>query len=65
MKRILSLLLVLCLFLPALSFAELEEDDFSSDELEEEILLDIFLGNTTVPEGCRELSEIYNGGQKD
>ena len=40
MKRILSLLLVLCLFLPALSFAELEEDDFSSDELEEEILLD-------------------------
>ena len=40
MKRILSLLLVLCLFLPALSCAELEEDDFSSDELEEEILLD-------------------------
>ena len=40
MKRILSLLLVLCLFLPVLSFAELEEDDFSSDELEEEILLD-------------------------
>ncbi len=40
MKRILSLLLVLCLFLPALSFAELEEDDFSSDELDEEILLD-------------------------
>lgn len=40
MKRILSLLLVLCLVLPALSFAELEEDDFSSDELEEEILLD-------------------------
>ena len=40
MKRILSLLLVLSLFLPVLSLAELEEEDFSADELEEEILLD-------------------------
>ena len=40
MKRILSLLLVLCLLLPVLSLAELNEDDFSSEELEEELLLD-------------------------
>ena len=40
MKRILSLLLVLCLLLPVLAFAELEEDDYSYEELEEEILDD-------------------------
>ena len=40
MKRFLSLLLVLCLVLPALSLAELDEEDFSSDEIEEEILLE-------------------------
>ena len=40
MKRILSLLLVLCLLLPVLAFAELEEDDYCYEELEEEILDD-------------------------
>lgn len=40
MKRILSLLLVLCLFLPALSLAELEEEDFSSADYVEEVDLD-------------------------
>ncbi len=40
MKRILSLLLVLCLLIPVFSFAELEEEDFSAEEMEEELLLD-------------------------
>ena len=34
MKRILSLLLVLCLFLPSLSFAELDEEDLSFEDVE-------------------------------
>ena len=50
MKRILSLLLVLCLLLPVLSFAELNEDDFSSEELEEELLLDDGEEEDSVPE---------------
>lgn len=33
MKRILSLFLVLCLFLPALSFAELDEEDLSFEDV--------------------------------
>ena len=39
MKRILSLLLVFCLFLPTLSFAELDEEDiaFEDEDLDEEI----------------------------
>ena len=39
MKRILALLLALCLFLPALSFAELDEEDiaFEDEDLDEEI----------------------------
>ena len=40
MKRILSLLLVLCITIPVFSFAELSEDDFSAEEMEEELLLD-------------------------
>ena len=40
MKRILSLLLVLCMLIPVFSFAELSEDDFSAEEMEEELLLD-------------------------
>ena len=40
MKRILSLLLILCMLIPVFSFAELEEDDFSVEEMEEELLLD-------------------------
>ena len=40
MKRILSLLLILCLVVPVFSFAELDEEDFSADEVEEELLLD-------------------------
>ena len=34
MKRILSLLLVLCLFLPVLSFAELDEEDLSFEDVD-------------------------------
>lgn len=34
MKRILSLLLVFCLFLPAFSFAELDEDDYSYEDID-------------------------------
>ena len=39
MKQILSLLLVFCLFLPTLSFAELDEEDiaFEDEDLDEEI----------------------------
>ena len=39
MKRILALLLALCLFLPALSFAELDEEDiaFEDEDLDEDI----------------------------
>ena len=40
MKRILSLLLVLCLLIPVFSFAELDEDDLSAEDVEEEVLLD-------------------------
>ena len=40
MKRILSLLLILCMLIPVFSFAELEEDDLSVEEMEEELLLD-------------------------
>ena len=40
MKRILSLLLVLCLFLPVLSLAELDEDEYSSADYVEEVDLD-------------------------
>ena len=40
MKRILSLLLVLCLLIPVFSFAELDEEDFSAEDVEEELLLD-------------------------
>ena len=39
MKRILSLLLILCLVFPVFSFAELDEEDFSVEDVEE-ILLD-------------------------
>ena len=40
MKRILSLLLILCLVFPVLVHAELDEEDFSADEIEEDVLLD-------------------------
>ena len=52
MKRILSLLLVLCLLLPVLSFAELNEDDFSSEELEAEVLLDDEEEEDSAPENA-------------
>ena len=39
MKRILSLLLILCLVFPVFSLAELDEDDFSAEEVED-VLLD-------------------------
>ena len=40
MKRILSLLLVLCLVFPVLSLAELDEEELSSEELTEDVNLD-------------------------
>ena len=40
MKRILSLILALALLLPVLSLAELDEEDFSSEELVEDVDLD-------------------------
>ena len=40
MKRVLSLILALALLLPVLSLAELDEDDFSSEELVEDVDLD-------------------------
>ena len=46
MKRILSLLLVLCLLLPVLSLAELDEEDYSSSDYVEDFDLDEESGDT-------------------
>ncbi len=54
MKRILSLFLVLCLFLPVLSFAELDEEELDIEEID---LEDIPEESSSIDSGAVELTE--------
>ena len=73
MKRILSLFLVLCLFLPALSFAELDEEDLSFEDVSLDEEWGSFVSKCVVEGGqisveqeltlkrCREDKSRYDG----
>ena len=57
MKRILSLLLVLCLMLPALAFAELDEEELDSEEVFEDIDLDDVPEESSSASGSIDLTD--------
>ena len=66
MKRILSLLLVLCLVFPVLAFAELDEEELTGEDIFEEIDLDEVPEESSGDSGAIEMTaEMAEELQKD